>query len=479
MSKVTSDELNLDKKVARAWENALAKAAYEDSIPAPKWFPQEPVNSEMRTYVVYNTRSQGTTTETGAPPKRPSSNASYTNGDGLGLDRVTTAYVMEFAKAYTPEKQLCILWLIFTACYSLVQVFRLAVAYAYGPMVFNNYMLYGLDFTMALFGSESQAKDFGSNIGRLMEYLVSFCLTVTLMAAASALPTHQCFPGFLYIDLYIIGGARIFMVVILRVLSFLLPWLAITLSHIQFPEWLIWSGFVVNCTIMILGIGSMASGEAYDGIDYGIWYFGIPVLAQFVTCMAMIAIHLVLYTCKKTKSTEKQFELLGVKLSPSNVMDAVALPSLNVHWVTLVRFLESLPDYTKFDLVQVGGHLILWSDDLSPATDRALRVLVLDEWPEAAYQEGNGKLEQGKGFSQPKIGVHELSQEQSSRVLARIQSEVTEDNGNPDRSCTALKLVGKVWTVSDAYVAANTVQDPTHYEPTVETMEKNDGIQKD
>lgn len=226
------------------------------------------------------------------------------------------------------------------------------------------------------------------------------------MCAAAALPTFQCYPAWMYVDLLTETPGRILLLFAIRGQSFLLPWAAVNVIHLPFSFRNKAIAVILNAVYIILASLFMGYSEAHDGTEFGIWYFAVPVILQCITILCMVAVHLY-YRIQQIQTRSKKWERWGLVPLSEYKLDRLALSTVHVHWFQLALLLQE-PQFegAQFDLIQYDGALVACWQGPSSAEGRRLRLLQLP---------GDG------ADSACEVSVQELSLEQSQLALERVK----------------------------------------------------------
>jgi len=232
--------------------------------------------------------------------------------------------------------QLCIVWILATITCSFLIAVELTHAYSTEGIdsVYNQVVT---GFTYSLVPSTADVKDNVTCGAAEMAYTCLRCvIELGVMVAESALPTTQVFCSWLAVDVAVIGGSRVFEVLLPRISTLGLMGIlfnAVRLAPVGTRALLAMVAYIGAVSISIVLV---VDASVQDGKDLTLLYFLLPSIAALVVLVVCSVLEVLL----ADQYNQVYLKNLGLRVEAESKWQHLCTKLLPPYWVQVVQILE-------------------------------------------------------------------------------------------------------------------------------------------
>lgn len=212
-------------------------------------------------------------------------------------------------------------------------------------------------------------------------FVIVLLLEIGVVMAEAAVPTTQVYAEWFWIDMVVIGGGRIFVVMLPRISHLGLLGILFNITSIIPTGLTALAGitsYIILATVSLVSIVEK-SFEGADPDSMDLWYFISPVLTQIVCQVGVASWTVFCFWNAPSPWWEEALQITGHGMTRG--MEVMCLKVVSPRWLCVAKTLESHEDNRSKEYVQISGKLVKRdhedSTKIAPGS-----VLVMDPVPE-------------------------------------------------------------------------------------------------
>jgi hypothetical protein len=210
-------------------------------------------------------------------------------------------------------------------------------------------------------------------------FIIVLLLEFGVVMAEAAVPTTQVYPEWFYFDMVVIGGGRIFVVLLPRVSHLGLMGILFNITSIIPTGATALAGilsYIAMATICLVSIVEKSFEGAHPE-ETDLYYFISPVLVQVICQIGVAGWTIFWFWNAPSPWWERELQLSAQGMTRG--MEIMCMKVVSPRWLCAAKTLERDPDNRTKEYIQVGGRLVKRDHETGETIPGS--VLVMDGLP--------------------------------------------------------------------------------------------------
>jgi len=189
-------------------------------------------------------------------------------------------------------------------------------------------------------------------------FIIVLLLEFGVVMAEAAVPTTQVYPEWFYFDMVVIGGGRIFIVLLPRISHLGLMGILFNITSIIPTGPTALAGLLSYCAMVTICLVSIVE-KSFEGAhpeETDLWYFISPVLVQVVCQIAVAGWTIFCFWNAPAPWWERELQISAQGMTRG--MEIMCMKVVSPRWLCAAKTLERDPDNRTKEYIQVGGRIV-------------------------------------------------------------------------------------------------------------------------